>query len=227
MIILLFFLSGGTALVYEVIWSKYLSLLFGSTVQAQTVVLAVFMGGLALGSRWFSGWADRARRPLAVYGGLEIAVGFYAWLFPLFERVAEIVFTSFGSALLSHAGWLLVLKGVISVGLLAVPTLLMGGTLPVLAAWLQQSTAEGGRWSARFYSVNSLGAVVGAGAAGFWLIPRHGLPFTLNVAALVNGLIGVAVVALAVGRRPAAQPKPATPARPTDEPAAARLLRRG
>ena len=67
-ILLLFFCSGATALVYEVIWSKYLALLFGSTIQAQTVVLAVFMGGLALGNKLFSGRADRARQPLAIYG---------------------------------------------------------------------------------------------------------------------------------------------------------------
>jgi len=225
-ILFLFFCSGGTALVYEVIWSKYLALLFGSTVQAQTVVLAVFMGGLALGSLWFSRWADRARRPLAVYGGLEIAVGLYALLFPLLERTAEIVFVALGSPLLSHSGWLLLLKGALSVGLLAGPTILMGGTLPLLAAWLQQNTAEGGRWSARFYSVNSLGAVCGAGAAGFWLIPDHGLTFTLKIAALANGLIGATAVALARWRLPA-KTKPAAPKRLEAEPAAPQILRWG
>ena len=60
MILLLFFCSGATALVYEVIWSKYLTLLFGSTIQAQTVVLAVFMGGLALGNKLFSRHADQS-----------------------------------------------------------------------------------------------------------------------------------------------------------------------
>ena len=58
----LFFCSGATALVYEVVWSKYLTLMFGSTVQAQTVVLAVFMGGLALGNRLFGARADRSNR---------------------------------------------------------------------------------------------------------------------------------------------------------------------
>src|SRR5277367_1792179 len=74
-ILILFFCSGATALAYEVIWSKYLALLFGSTIQAQTVVLAVFMGGLALGNKLFSRKADYARRPLAIYGGIEIAIG--------------------------------------------------------------------------------------------------------------------------------------------------------
>ena len=72
-VLLLFFCSGATALVYEVLWSKYLALLFGSTIQAQTVVLAVFMGGLALGNKLFGGRADRSPRPLVVYGGIEMA----------------------------------------------------------------------------------------------------------------------------------------------------------
>ena len=61
LILFLFFCSGATALIYEVVWSKYLALMFGSTIQAQTVVLAVFMGGLALGNRLFGGRADRTR----------------------------------------------------------------------------------------------------------------------------------------------------------------------
>ena len=79
-ILMLFFVSGVTALVYEVIWSKYLSLLFGSTIQAQTVVLAVFMGGLAIGNKLFGKWADRARQPLTIYDYLELAVGAWAFL---------------------------------------------------------------------------------------------------------------------------------------------------
>jgi spermidine synthase len=80
-VLLLFFCSGATALVYEVLWSKHLGLMLGSTVQAQTVVLATFMGGLALGNRLFGRRADAADRPLALYGRLEIAIGLYAFCF--------------------------------------------------------------------------------------------------------------------------------------------------
>ena len=140
LIILLFFCSGATALIYEVVWSKYLALLFGSTIQAQTVVLAVFMGGLALGNKLFSRRADTARRPLAIYGLIEIAIGVYALAFPGIHKIADALFSAAGSRLLEHSGWLLVLKGTLSVLLLGGPTILMGGTLPVLAAWLQRST---------------------------------------------------------------------------------------
>src|SRR2546425_366073 len=133
-VLLLFFCSGATALVYEVVWSKYLGLLFGSTIQAQTVVLAVFMGGLALGNRLFGGSADRSKRPLVIYGAFEIAIGLYAFLFSSIDKVADAVFTAAGSKFLEHSGWLLLLKGILSAGMLLGPTILMGGTLPMLAA---------------------------------------------------------------------------------------------
>src|SRR6266481_3430616 len=88
----LFFCSGATALVYEVVWSKYLSQMFGSTVQAQTVVLAVFMGGLALGNRLFGGRADRSPQPLAIYGYIELAIGLYAFFFNSFYQFEDTVF---------------------------------------------------------------------------------------------------------------------------------------
>src|SRR5260370_29649409 len=88
-IIWLFFCSGATALVYEVVWSKYLSQMFGSTIQAQTVVLAVFMGGLALGNRLFGGKADQLRGPIRVYGMIELAIGLYAFFFSSLFQIAD------------------------------------------------------------------------------------------------------------------------------------------
>src|SRR6202041_118975 len=112
----------------EVIWSKYMALLFGSTIQAQTVVLAVFMGGLALGNKIFSRRADSALNSLAVYGRIEIAIGLYAFLFSLLYRLADRIFASAGSVLLQHSGFLLLLKGVLAMALLLGHTILMGGT---------------------------------------------------------------------------------------------------
>ena len=161
-ILLLFFCSGATALVYEVIWSKYLTLLFGSTIQAQTVVLAVFMGGLALGNRLFGRRADRARQPLAFMAALKSPLAFTRFSFQPFTSWPTFFLRRQGRSFWTTAAGCCCLKGVLSVGLLLGPTMLMGGTLPVLAAWLQKSTPDAGRRSARFYSTNSLGAVCGA-----------------------------------------------------------------
>ena len=186
----LFFCSGGTALVYEVVWSKFLSQMFGSTIYAQTVVLAAFMGGLALGNKLLGRWADRAAQPLRAYGFLEIAIGIYAFLFPALDALAGKLFVSVGSGILDQTFLLLAWKGLLSVALLLGPTVLMGGTLPLVAAWLQKFSADAGRRSALFYSLNSLGAVAGAALAGFWLVQNLGLVATLQITGLVNVVIG-------------------------------------
>src|SRR2546426_12707710 len=89
LVLVLFFCSGATALVYEVVWSKYLSQMFGSTIQSQTVVLAVFMGGLALGNQIFGGKADQVREPVRLYGFIEVAIGLYAFFFTSLSHGAD------------------------------------------------------------------------------------------------------------------------------------------
>jgi spermidine synthase len=200
LVLILFFCSGATALVYEVLWSKYLALMFGSTVYAQTVILAVFMGGLALGNRLFGNRADALRQPLAVYGYLEIGIGLVAFLFHQFYELADMAFVALGSHLLGSTFLLLLLKVLISIALLIVPTVLMGGTLPLLASWIQQHFRLD--WASRvslFYAINSLGAVTGAGLAGFFLVQKYGMIFSLQIGAAVNLSIGV--IALIISRQ--------------------------
>ncbi len=214
MVLALFFWSGATALVYEVVWSKFLSQMFGSTIYAQTVVLAVFMGGLALGNRIFGRWADRLRQPVQAYGCLEIIIGIYALFFPAFDRMADRCFVALGAHLVERAGLLLGLKGILSAALLLGPTTLMGGTLPLMAAWLQKSSSDPGRRAARFYSVNSLGAVVGSALAGFWLVQNFGMLRTLQITAAVNVIVGITAISFSRLSSPtqlrSAEPTPAT-----------------
>lgn len=197
LILLLFFCSGATALVYEVVWSKYLALVFGSTVYAQTVVLAVFMGGLALGNRIFGRRADLLKQPLATYGYVEMAIGVYAFFFDFLHGLGDKVFVAVGTGMLEKTFLLLLWKGVVATALLLLPTVLMGGTLPLVAAWLQRSQSDASRVSARFYSINSLGAVTGSLLAGFFLVQGLGLVATLQAAALVNLFIGGTAIILA------------------------------
>jgi predicted membrane-bound spermidine synthase len=196
LVLVLFFCSGATALVYEVIWSKFLSQMFGSTIYAQTVVLAVFMGGLALGNKLFGRWADKLQKPVHAYGYLEILIGLYAFFFPALDILADRIFVNVGSGIAQKTFLLLAFKGVLSAALLLGPTILMGGTLPLMAAWLQHFTIDAGRCSARFYSVNSLGAVAGSGLAGFWLVQNLGMVSSLQMTAMVNLLIGAAAIGI-------------------------------
>ena len=208
MILFLFFCSGATALIYEVMWSKYLALMLGSTIYAQTVVLAVFMGGLALGNRLIGARSDLLARPLVGYGALEALIGLYGFGFNGIYHLADKVFAAAGAHLLDHSFGLLLLKACLSVGLLIVPTILMGGTLPLLAAWLQRQSEDAGRRSARFYSINSLGAVCGAGLAGFYLLRELGLESSVQMTALANVIIGL--IAIGLGRQEAAEPRKST-----------------
>jgi spermidine synthase len=194
LVLVLFFCSGAAALVYEVVWSKFLAQMFGSTIYAQTIVLAAFMGGLALGNKLFGRRADKLPRPVRVYGYLEIVIGLYAFFFPTLNRAADHIFVSIGSSIAHQTVLLLALKGVLSAALLLGPTILMGGTLPLLAAWLQHSTSDAARRSARFYSVNSLGAVAGSALAGFWLVQNLGMVSSLQITALLNLAIGAAAI---------------------------------
>src|SRR5687767_6834377 len=104
--LLLFFGSGATALIYEVVWSKYLSQMFGSTIQAQTIVLAVFMGGLALGNWIFGGKSGRFKRPVRVYGQLEMIIGLYAFFFHFIYAQADNLFVSVGTRIFGQSHWL-------------------------------------------------------------------------------------------------------------------------
>src|SRR6185503_15928353 len=170
---------------------------------------AVFMGGLALGNRLFGARADRSPQPLAIYGYIELVIGLYAFFFNSFYQAADAVFVRLGTGQIDHSVLLLALKGALSVALLLGPTVLMGGTLPLLAAWLQRQSGDAGRWSARFYSINSLGAVFGAGMAGFYLVRALGMVSSLQATALVNLLVGVTAVGLARREGTAARTKAA------------------
>ncbi len=123
----------------------------------------------------------------------------------------------------THAGWLLVLKGVLSAALLLGPTILMGGTLPLLAAWLHQFSADAGRRSARFYSVNSLGAVAGAALAGFWLVQEYGMVATIQITATANVVIGASAILL---NRSGWLPKPVAATETTTVATAPEIARR-
>jgi predicted membrane-bound spermidine synthase len=127
----LFFGSGAAGLVYEVVWSKYLANLLGSAAEANAVVVATFMLGLALGARVFGSVADRTLRPLRLYAALELGVGAYAFAFPKLFAGASALYLKVAPHLSEGA------RGgpklLVAAGLLLVPTVLMGGTLPALA----------------------------------------------------------------------------------------------
>jgi spermidine synthase len=189
-----FFLSGATALVYEVLWIRMLGLVFGHTVFAVTTVLAAFMAGLGTGSWVFGRIADRQRRPLRLYGLLEIGVGVFCLLVPVVLPLVEAVYRALARALgLSFLAFSVAQFALILVLLLA-PTTLMGATLPVLSRLFATEPTTLGRRVGLLYALNTLGAMVGTGLAGYALLPALGMQATLWLAASVNLVLGGALV---------------------------------
>jgi len=197
-ITLFFLLSGATALVYQVIWVRMLGLVVGHSVLAVAVVVATYMAGLGLGARLTGGAARRAARPLVGYGLLEIGIGLFALASPAVVGLAAAIPVSGAPQLL--IGGLALLP----------PTLAMGATLPLLTAWYARDKGTLGRDMGWLYAINTTGAFLGAGIAGFALLPSLGQPFSLRAAAAVNLAVGVSAALL--GRAHAHAPSRAAPA---------------
>ncbi|MBW2494257.1 MAG: hypothetical protein JRE43_05865, partial [Deltaproteobacteria bacterium] len=204
--LLLTVLTGFSGLVYEVAWQKYLATLLGSHGEATAAVLAIFLGGLSLGyalfgraSRWL---VERARlfsrraRLLYFYAIVEAGIGLYALLFPsllgIFQRIS--LFVPHGNAGLGFA---------FDVGLSALligpPTVLMGGTIPILTLALAGDLRHATRIHALVYGFNTAGAFAGALAGAFLLIPWLGLDGVVYAMGFAN-LFAAAIFA-ALDRR--------------------------
>lgn len=207
----LFFISGGTGLVYEQVWVRQLTFVFGGTTYAVTTVLVAFMGGLGLGSYIGGRISRRLPQPGRAYGVLEIAIGLYALLVPTLLSVAEPLYRSAYPQVM-EMGWLLTaMRFAISGMVLLIPTTCMGATLPLLVRFCAEMGGDFGGKVATLYGTNTLGAVFGTVATGFVLIPTLGLSATTTSAAMVNLAIGV-VALLAL--RSASAVVSSVPARP-------------
>jgi spermidine synthase len=193
---LCFFISGAAGLVYQVAWSKSLGLIFGNTVYATATVLAVFMGGLALGSALLGRWSDRRVNAVALYGWIELAVAAAGALSLLGLTWVRSLYLAAHPVLGGSTAALVALRFLGAGLVLFLPTFLMGGTLPILVNGLTRTSEELGARVSRLYWVNTLGAVAGTFGSGFWLIPRYGLRFTVAVAVALNILAGVISLAL-------------------------------
>lgn len=194
--LLCFLLSGVSGLLYEICWIRRASLVFGSTVYATSVVLAVFFLGVALGSYGFGRLSQRVQSPLRTYALLELllAVAGVAtlWLFDVADGWFGMAYRALGDA----SPWLWALRVVLVGMVLLPPTLLMGGTLPLLSQYLAPRLGKIAGSVGLLYAINTLGACLGCALAGFVLIPHVGAVATVFLAAGLNVLAGVAVLAL-------------------------------
>jgi spermidine synthase len=201
--LLLTFFTGFSGLVYEVSWQKYLATLLGSHSEATAAVLGLYLGGLAAGYAIF-GWvvrrsmdrAARLGRPsplLRIYGLAEIGIGLWALAFPyLFGAVQRISFW----VPPGHEGASFAFDVFLCMLLLVPPTILMGGTIPILTQALTRGLADATRLHAFVYAFNTAGAFAGSLAAGFVLIHWLGLDGVLFAMGGVNLFAGSVFVVL-------------------------------
>ncbi len=188
-----FFLSGTSGLIYEVVWTRMLTQIFGNTTYAVATVLTAFMGGLALGSYLFGLVADQGKNNFFLYGALEAGVGIYGFLIPWLFNGVQWLYTPLFSLSQSHPFTFNLLLFSLSFIFLMIPTLLMGATLPVLSRFFIISFSQVGRRVGDLYATNTMGAVLGCALAGYWLIPTVGMRATVYIAATLNVLIALVI----------------------------------
>jgi spermidine synthase len=194
--VLCLLVSGMAGLIYQVVWTRYLTLLLGHTSHAVVAVLVAFMGGLALGNAWIGRRADHLKRPLAWYAFLELGIALFGLLFPGYFAACEALYDAIARGMEPGSPWLTGLKLMTSVAVILLPATLMGGTLPVLTRMVTQHLGELRSRVAGLYFINSLGAVIGVWVGDFWWIPSLGLEVTVWGAAVLNLAVGVAALGM-------------------------------
>ena len=190
----IFAVSGFSGLIYESIWSHYLKLFLGHAAYAQSLVLILFMGGMAIGSWVASRYSSRSKFPIMAYAAVELIIGLAALVFHnvftgVIESLYATVLPSIGvPAIGATLKWL-------TASILILPqSILLGMTFPLMSAGvIRRFPNAPGSSIAMLYFTNSIGAAIGVLASGFWLVYKFGLPGTIMTAGIINILLAVIV----------------------------------
>ena len=178
-------LTGFASLCAQVVWQKYLAILVGSEAKSLSLVVAVFLFGLASGYYVFGRMTEQKWSRwllLKIYGYIEVFTAVYISVFYLYFYVLKALSFSLPAFLIFDI--------LVSLLALILPTFLMGASIPLLTATLPESSKEISQTHARIYGWNTIGAFLGTLASGFYLVPKFGLESTLVIAGAVNLLAG-------------------------------------
>ena len=197
----LFFISGITALTYEIVWTRMLTLVFGHTVFSVSVVLAAFMAGLGLGSYLFGYAVDRlpetngsGKAALLLYGWVEILIFASGALLSLLFANFSGIYSSLHSFIPESIALQNLIKIVFAFGMMLIPTTFMGATLPIISKYCVTDDSRMGTQVSLLYALNTLGAAVGCLMTGFFLMGTFGVLQTVLLAAGANLLIGISAL---------------------------------
>jgi predicted membrane-bound spermidine synthase len=181
-----FLISGFAAILYQLVWQRALFRLLGSSMESVTLIVTAFMLGLGLGSLAGGAVSTSRRIPLPLmFGAVELGIGAFGFVsLPLFTWIASETPAAAGLSI-----------GVIAFLAVLVPTLLMGGTLPILVSSLVDDSGNVGRSVGLLYFVNTLGSALGSFAAAVWVLGALGQRGTVQLAAAINLAVAAAVIA--------------------------------
>lgn len=217
----LIFLSGLSSLIYEIVWIRQASFVFGSSTLAMSTVLAVFFLGLGLGSWLFGRIGSAAKQPLLWCAGIELLLAVNGLCTPALFAWADNLYGISYRYFDTYSALLLLIRASLVGLLLLSPALLMGGTLPLFCRQIIRDPARLSAKLSFIYGVNTVGAAVGCTVSGFLLLPAFGLAASLQVAAGLNVLTGLGFWQLSNKVEPSA---PITPSQPLESSYNRRLL---
>jgi len=189
----IFLLSGFAAILYQLVWQRSLFRLLGTSMESVTMVVTAFMLGLGLGSLAGGLISVKSRWPLAlVFGLIEAVIGAFGLIsMPLFAWIASVTTAATGPAI-----------GGIAFATVLLPTLFMGGTLPILVAAMVRRSGNVGRSVGMLYFINTIGSAAGSLAAALWLLGALGQSRTVLLAGLINLAVAASAIAFhGVSRR--------------------------
>jgi spermidine synthase len=189
-VFMLFFASGISGLIYEVVWLRILSRIIGVTAYATAVTLAAFMAGLALGSFIFGRLVDKRSDQLRIFALLQLWLAVFAAVTPIILTGSVAVYKFVSVITHQNTAAISMAKVVVSFLSLLVPTMLMGGTLPALTSFLVRRGGMFGKNFSLLYGLNTLGAVVGVVLSGFITIGAIGEWNTIFIGVSINLVVG-------------------------------------
>jgi len=194
LLLIIFGLTGMTALIYEIIWIRPLSLVYGTTIYAVSTIIASFILGLAVGS-WLAGkYTDRLQNPLRYFAFTQLGVGFYGiLLLPIFGALPD-VYLGLYHATFPNQSVFMFTQILMAIAMISIPATLMGTTLPLMMRTYSKEFTTVGKDVGKLDASNSFGAVVGTLAAGFLLIPILGIQYSIIVTASINIMIAIVIL---------------------------------
>lgn len=188
-----FWLSGASALTYEILWQREMFLVFGASAPATTAILTAIFLGIAFGSQFAIPVMRRFRNPLLLYAGLEALLGLWGVLVPSILQLADHLYVASVAAIGEGHPLQFPLRFVLAIIPLLPATLAMGATIPVMIRCISRVTASAAAWA---YGINILGAVAGCLLTGFLWIRLLGMLDTRLVAAAMNAAAVLVVLGL-------------------------------